>query len=124
MGQEHSLGGAAPLPYLEGKANDKTWTVTANALMNEGLLAVTYEGKDLVATGQCPRCGHDVGYRRPARIILTDQLDPTVNVLRPGGPTWVQESVLCWCDDEHPGRGDNVQGCGAIFLASIQTARP
>ena len=67
---------------------------------------------EAVLSGTCPRCEHAFQYVHP----LTGFRGPWPH--RSRGTYSVQ--VACVCEEEHPGRPDDDEGCGAYWLLLLQ----
>lgn len=120
------------VPYARGvEVNDYQWTDKAYELLLEGKLVVTRSanGGEVIATGQCPRCGHDVDFSFLPTISLPYGGRGTTrggagtlggDSGRPAGakaaePEYVTVPILCQCGEEHQGRPSSDRGCGIMF---------
>lgn len=116
------------LPFAQSGRNDYRWTERAYDLLTQGRLAVaiTGVGEDtaVVATGECPRCTHDVAYSHAERIVAPEAAGagPGSTAVEPRDRTgaYVGVDVVCWCDNPHPGRPTSLgRGCGVVFTADV-----
>lgn len=132
-----------PLPFAQGvEVNDYRWTATAYDLMVGGKLVVTRRapGRRVVATGECPRCRHDVDYAFLPKITRPRGGPGTLG-RGPGASTggdaghgddatgadhdgeaaaeYETLPILCQCGEEHPGRPKDGRGCGIVFNTEL-----
>lgn len=111
------------------ESNAYQWTREAFYLIDGGHLHVEVtasSSRDLVATGQCPRCKHDVAYEQSQRIALPQgagrrALAESSAGTQPAGTpvAYTTYTVMCWCAELHPGRPADVRGCGAVFHVNL-----
>lgn len=123
---------------LGSESNDYKWTVLAFDLINQGKLNVTLAGQAgirVIASGNCPRCDHDVGYSCDETIVVpqgssgtlsqdTTQSGPAISVLLEDSVTdlvkYVTIPVLCQCRVDHPGGPSKSLGCGISFNTELR----
>lgn len=118
------------LPYLQSGNTDPKWAERALESAVAGLLQVKAKAlKDsrlmIRATGECPRCSHDVNYE-----FIETVVGPTAVRAVPGGSPveprqpdldiFVDAQVLCWCEQKHPGRPAGSRGCGVGFSIGVK----
>lgn len=121
-----------PQPYLTSGRNDYRYTVKAFDLITERRLTVRVlrrdENTQILATGECPNCQHDVAYEYLDKIVMTPGTpeglgDHTKVAPTEGGDGFVDVNVLCWCEHKHPGRPNTVKrGCGVVFAAEVKAS--
>lgn len=90
-----------------------------------GMVIVDRKARLIVASGECPACGHRFGFRPSDQAIFAeakggfrDRVDQLVQASdRPSGFDWngpLRFLVACHCEQTHPGRpGAISHGCGA-----------
>jgi hypothetical protein len=129
------------LPYELEQPRAYRWTESAFALLTSRRLDVriaTIHGIGAVtASGECPRCRHDVEFTQeldaPAsagaggRVKSPRILETLGHAAREGAEDQVGFSsvdVECRCRGTHPGRPNSLdRGCGIMFRASLRTDR-
>lgn len=71
----------------------------------------------LILRGQCPRCHAVIDIPVVSGIFRTSSL--------PGRKLWHRqqadhvEPMMCTCEESHPGRPDDVVGCGAYWTLTL-----
>lgn len=105
-----------PMPWEHQRPRAQEWTDTALEKLRSGSLNVRVSDRrrmrSIVATGDCPRCGHDVAY--------SESLDapvPKMKLFRLDGGASEKARVFiyCECDGEHPDQPVGSTGCGITF---------
>jgi hypothetical protein len=83
--------------------------VTNSTYSTTHLSGLKIEGtwKEAVLSGTCPRCGHGFQFIHPWRTYRS------LFQRRPDGLLPVQ--IACVCDEDHPGRPADDEGCGAYW---------
>lgn len=119
------------LPYLQSGNTDRKWAERALESAVAGRLHVNAKAlKDsrlmIRATGECPRCSHDVNYEFIETVVGPKAGGRAV----PGGSyiesrqpdlgSFVDANVLCWCEQKHPGRPAGSLGCGVGFSIGVK----
>jgi hypothetical protein len=116
------------MPFAQSGRNDYRWTERAYDLLTQGKLTVTVTGSGedaaVVATGECPRCDHDVAYSHPEQIVVPDAADAgalkTDAGQRNRRGVYAGVDVVCWCDNPHPDRPASLgRGCGIVCTADV-----
>lgn len=119
------------LPYLASGRNDYSYTVKAFDLITARRLTVRVlrleEKTQILATGECPNCQHDVAYEHLDNIVMTPGTPEGLGDYTKAAPTdgdgFVDVNVLCWCEHKHPGRPNTVKrGCGVVFAAEVKAS--
>ena len=113
------------MPFETARPTAYEWTDKAYDLLVGGKLAVESTLADgvriIIAHGQCPRCGDDVGFvletTAPVPAGVSGLGDRTVEV----ADEYEAIEVACRCDGNHPGRPEhaNRQGCGIAFRVDV-----
>lgn len=120
------------MPFTESDRNDYRWTDRAFDLLTEDKLTVSILGsgssRTVRASGECPRCGHDVDFELPDSVSVPSTGSGHLGAQSrgPGRPAdeYVPVAVACWCNEAHPGRPEAVKhGCGIVFGAEVLAAR-
>lgn len=118
------------IPYAVTDQNDYQWTERAFELMTERELSVEVRGqvggRSVTAQGECPRCTHDVEYRRDGQVLPIGPGDGWLggDLIGPQPDEYVNVDLMCWCRGEHEGRPKDVErGCGIVFAADVRPKR-
>ena len=131
---------AEPMAFAQGAERTAyDWTDKAFDLMTVGKLTVAFGGMDnnlVFATGECPRCTHDVAYTHVETIVVPQGPVGTLGTKSlpgPGsregrddqtdelgdGPCYVTVPVLCQCAEDHPRGPKDARGCGIAFNTEL-----
>ena len=88
--------------------------VTESGYSADHLSGLSVEGswKEVVLNGTCPRCAHTFQFVHPWRGFRSPLRQ------RPSGLLPVQ--VVCVCEEEHPGRPADDEGCGAFWIVLLR----
>ncbi|MFI6999334.1 hypothetical protein [Nocardia sp. NPDC050175] len=120
-------GPTADLPYEFARPTAYEWTEKAYDLMVTDNLTVTLIVRDAmrtaIASGECPRCTHDVGFVMELVAPIPADVSGLGDESGPIDPEYVPIDVQCRCTGEHPGRPSNEsKGCGILFRAEVLRA--
>lgn len=111
-------------PYVLIGAEDYRWTIEAFDLLQAQVLTAAIEHRGtqrlVSASGQCPRCAHDVAFEHVGKI----QAPAAVRGLGPthvDAEVWETAEVRCSCHHPHPGRPETITtGCGIAFHVDVR----
>lgn len=114
----------AEVSWDPSSSDDYEWTTRAHSLLEAGQLrtkVVQHAGvKMREASGECPRCGHDVAFRLTLTSLVADRLNKRRMFSRhlasdAASNDSVAANVECRCSEPHAGRPDKGRGCGLVF---------
>lgn len=97
------------LPYSEESAPNYVHYVAMNFELRP------YDRGCILAVGTCPRCASQL----EIPVALTTVRGLFRRRTRRDEP--VEVPMACSCDEQHAGRPDGVEGCGAFWLLSVPT---
>ncbi len=92
------------------------WSETAYAAVGSGDIVAEYQVRGAVetevVTGPCPRCSHEVAWRRVASAVRG--IEP-VRSAAPAEEDYRSLVLTCGCGRSHAGHPERVTGCGASY---------
>jgi hypothetical protein len=114
-----------PLPYETDAPNAYRWTDQAFGLLICGdLIASVKETSGIqtaIVQGKCPRCGHTFSFRQVQDAVSGEATTALgQRGTERGSADYVELTVSCLCEEEHPGRPPAVDhGCGINFRVDV-----
>ena len=110
-----------PLGYAE--VSETGWNTDAAATASVSLQPDLRSPTSIVVTGICPRCSHDVLFTEPLvtyRGMEGGADNAFANALAMAASKARDVEVICTCGHDHPGRAEDVRGCGASWVLHVE----
>ncbi|GGN99361.1 hypothetical protein [Nocardia rhizosphaerihabitans] len=113
------------LPFELKNPTAYQWTEKAyDLLLTDALtvaLTVRHRIEIATASGDCPRCGHDVQFSMERDAPIPGTIGGLGTEDSSMTEDYVAVDVECRCKGGHPGRPDGIsKGCGIVFRTEVQ----